>query len=447
MRTIFIFGVIFAFISAGFFSPFSALLGYLWFALFRPQEYSWVDISSLRISLILSLLVIVPSLIRGKLPHMRHWLSLCMLLFLGVSVISHFTAVNQVQSWEWVGFLLRLIFICLFMITLTNTPGRLTLAIATIAASLGFHTAKSGVRSLISGGVQYFSGVGGFFIDNNGYAMGAVMIIPLLWATGRLLPKNSKFKIWLRWGYFLAVPFSIYMVISTFSRGGFLGLIAIVITFVFLQKKHRIALILSLAIIAVTVQFIPMPKGYLERIQTIKTYDEIGEKSALSRLYFWEVAYKMAKDRPLGVGLKCYDSAFDQYDSSGGKYGQNRSVHSSHFQVLAELGFPGLALWLSTFAIAFITAFRLRRIAKNPSITPEQSNILASVSTAIICSMTGFIVSGSFIALALNDLIWMEFALLASTDIMAKQWLAQKVENQSATNFEMQEASAHTLSN
>ena len=35
---------------------------YLWFALFRPQDWIWIDITSLRLSMVLGIILLVPAL-------------------------------------------------------------------------------------------------------------------------------------------------------------------------------------------------------------------------------------------------------------------------------------------------------------------------------------------------------------------------------------------------
>jgi hypothetical protein len=43
---------------------------------------------------------------------------------------------------------------------------------------------------------------------------------------------------------------------------------------------------------------------------------------------------------------------------------------------------------------------------------------MVSVTNCLAASMAGFLVGGSFVSLALNDITWLTFALLASLDRM-----------------------------
>jgi O-antigen ligase len=124
----------------------------------------------------------------------------------------------------------------------------------------------------------------------------------------------------------------------------------------------------------------------------------------------------MAAANPLGVGLKGFDSAFDRYDFLNGQFGTHRSVHSSHFQVLAENGFDGAAIWIGLFGYSIYLLFRIRRRAKTDDIPEDERYFLRTSANALLMSQAAFIVGGSFIALSLNDLTWYTFAMVASLD-------------------------------
>lgn len=407
-----------------------ALLLYLWFAFFRPQDWMWYDITSLRPSLVLGLVLLIPSVFSGILPNLTHPLSIGCLLFLLSTLTAQFNAVNAQVGWEWIDFLARLILVSLLTISLITTPRRLLGVVAVVAGSLGFYATKAGLLSLVTGGLRFADGLAGAFIDNNGYALGTVMIMPLFIALAEnlelLIPPERPLALrWIRRGLYLGVPLCGFTVISTFSRAGFLALAAATLFYVALHRyRIRLALALS-ALITLGLVFVPIPDGYVERLQTIQTYEEIEETSAMSRPHFWQVALQMVDAEPLGVGLRNYDYAYDAYDFSHGKYGSGRSVHSSHFQVLAEQGYFGAAVWIGQFICAFLVARRVRARASTPGLVPAHSRFLTTLANALLASMAGFLVGGSFIALALNDVTWITFALLAALDRISTQLCAE----------------------
>src|SRR5437870_13892526 len=88
---------------------------------------------------------------------------------------------------------------------------------AVMSGSFGFHAAKAGLASMLGGGVRFFDGLSGAFVDNNGYACGTVMIMPLLVAAGDnldlVVPENRpKLLLWGRRAFRLAVPLCAFTV-------------------------------------------------------------------------------------------------------------------------------------------------------------------------------------------------------------------------------------------
>lgn len=388
---------------------FAAVMLYLWFGLFRPQEWVWFDLTQYRVSFIIALVAIVPSLLTGILPNLTHPLSLGALAFLVMTLVSQVNAVAPDVAWPWIDFMSRLILVSLLMVTLIDSKRRFTWAVAVIAGSFGFHAAKAGLASLLGGGLRFGEGFGGAFLDNNGYAMGAVMILPLLVAVAQNVSNR-----WIRRAFWIAVPLTMMTVVSTFSRGGFLAMGTAALVFAGLQRRRAVWLSGLAALTLVAYLVVPIPEGYLRRMDTIQTYEDIGEDSALSRLHFWQVAFAMAKDRPFGVGLRNFEAAYDRYDFLGGTFGTGRSVHSSHFQVLAELGFGGLAIWIVLFGVATFTVLATRSRYKDPALPGDDQRFYFTMSNALAASMAGFLVGGAFIALALNDLTWLVFGLVTA---------------------------------
>jgi putative inorganic carbon (HCO3(-)) transporter len=416
LRTVFVFAILVPGLVAALGNRFAALLLYLWYALFRPQEWMWWDISSLRPSLVLGMLLVVPCLATGIFPYVAHPVAVAGVLFFVASALAQVNAVEPALSLGWLQFLFRLLLVCLLAVSLVSDQRRFKLMLMVVAASFGFHTAKAGLMSLLEGGVRLSDGLAGAYIDNNGYAVAIAMIIPLLVAGGQ----NVKHT-WAKYAFYAAVPCSALTVVSTFSRGGFLAVAAGAAVFAALQRRRFAAFALT-GMLAVPVGvFMIAQDGYVDRLGTIHTYEEVNEESALGRLHFWRVAVDMARDRPLGVGLFSYEAAYDRYDFLMGRFGQRRSVHSSHFQALAETGFLGAAAWISVWVAAFRAAFRVRRRGTRPDLSPDDRILFVTAANSLIASMSAFLVGGSFVAMALNDLTWFTLALVASLDVVSQR--------------------------
>ena len=420
MRSLFILILIGIGIAGGVVSRHVALLTYVWFSLFRPVEYVWWNLAPLRLSLVTGLLLLVPSLLTGVFPNMTHPLSLLSWVFMGCVLVAQYTTYVP-PDWAWVDQFARLLVVSGLSVSLATTKPRLSQLIAVIAGSFAFYSAKAGVVALLGGGVQFAEGQAGAFVDNNGYALAINMAIPFMATAALTLTVPFPGIKYIRQAFWICIPLSILTVIGTMSRGGLLGLGTLAVVFVLLQRRPilwgtGIALVGGLVF-----AFAPKPEGYMERMGTITTYEEVGEGSALSRLHFWRVATVMVADNPLGVGLRNYDLAYDDYDDLNGEFGRGRSVHSSHFQVLAEAGYLGFVVWVSMFAYAVITCLRIRfGAAALAGLSDEDRRYYIVSATSLAASMFAFIVGGAFIAAANNDFTWMTFGVTAALQRMYK---------------------------
>lgn len=416
MRSILVLVVIALGFAASVVSRQAALLTYVWFSLFRPMEWMWMDLSSLRLSLVAGLLLLVPCLATFKFPNVTHPLNLLAWAFFGTVITAQYTTYLKLDL-DWVDQFARLLVVSTLMVTLVKTREHLSQLVAVMAGSFAFFSVKAGFASLLGGGVQFAEGQAGAFVDNNGYALAVNMAMPMMAATAATLQAPLPGLDRWRKAFVFAIPLSVLTVIGTMSRAGLLALGTLAIVTALLQRRPVLWLTGMIVGGGLLFTLAPKPEGYYERMQTITTYEEVGEGSALGRIHFWTVALNMAKDNPMGVGLRAYDTAYDDYDFSAGAFGQHRSVHNSHLQVLAEEGYAGFAIWLLAFGYAGWVCMRTRfSAAKLPGLSDDERRFYMSMSTAFAASMAAFIVGGAFIAAANNDLTWMTFGAVATLD-------------------------------
>src|ERR1700676_3609793 len=183
LRTLLVFAILIPGVAAAFSDRFAAFLMYVWFALFRPQDWVWFDITNLRPSLVIFILLVIPAFFKGIYPNLTHPISIAALLFLFTCAVAQINAVVPSIGWTWLNFLFILILVTLLGVTLIRDRKRFVIALAVLSGSLGFHAAKAGLASVFGGGVRFFDGFAGAFADNNGYAVGMVMITPFLLAS------------------------------------------------------------------------------------------------------------------------------------------------------------------------------------------------------------------------------------------------------------------------
>jgi hypothetical protein len=390
---------------------------YLWFALFRPQDWMWIDITSLRLSLVLGVVLVLPALATGLFPNITSPLSIGMILFLASCLVTQSVAVRPEIGWTWIDFLGRLFLAAMMMITLASTERRLAGVVAVISGSLAFHAAKAGLAFVLGGGTRFADGLAGAFVDNNGYALGTVMIIPMLVAVaqGVDVMYDGRWLPWIRRAVWAAVPLCVFAVIGTYSRGGFVSLSAAAVAFVLLQRRPGTAVLIMTATVSLALAVVPIPQQYLDRLQTIQTYEKVGEESALSRWHFWAVGVQMVEANPLGIGLRQYEQAYDRYDFPT-KAAAIARCTTVMCRCSPSSGTPerssGWAL-----GVAFYTCFRAGRSRdgrwiEDPTLPVEHRERPDHLDAR-------FMVDGSFLSLALNDITWLTFGMVGALGRLA----------------------------
>jgi probable O-glycosylation ligase (exosortase A-associated) len=299
--------------------------------------------------------------------------------------------------------------------------GLLTVADPRTTGSIGFYAAKFGVGFILRTGVPNLDGIGGAFGGNNEVGIAFARALPLMVAVAQNAVRPIVF-----WGSLSAIPLSAIGVISTYSRGSFLALVASAAVFASLQK-HRVLTWSVLGVAAVIALLtVPLPDSFFERIRTIRTYEQVDDNSALGRLHFWRVALSMAGDHPLGVGLKNYQANFNRYDSSYGAFGSDRDVHNTHLQALVETGYFGFVCYVGLLWMSVALLLRIRKRAAHSALTPVESRFATTMANALLASTAAFFVGGTFNSLLINELNFYSFALVAALDRLTRQMIAAR---------------------
>jgi probable O-glycosylation ligase (exosortase A-associated) len=376
-------------------APFYALLFYVGNAYFRPDVWEWTGlISRLNISFYSGALVLLTTLF-GRQRFVLNGPVLLLFTFLCHALLSTLFSTYFDYSWPYWAEFLKAIVITYLMVVLVTDLARLRLLFLVMVLALGLLQAKQGWYYLVSP-PSWGSNTNPipFLGDNNGVAVGMLMLVPL----AAYLAQTTEYKWAQRFYWFLLIG-CLFRALSTYSRGGFLACAALGGMYLFRTRQKTRAL---LGILVILIVVLPaLTTAFWERMGTIQTYEE--DTSATSRLHFWAVAVKMANTHPLlGVGHNAYNAAYDTFDLSQGEYGSGRSVHSSWFGVLAELGYVGMVLYAAILWGAFRRCQRVRRQAARGLVPVE----LEKSAMALEGALTVFVVGGSFVPFQYNEMLW-----------------------------------------
>lgn len=201
---------------------------------------------------------------------------------------------------------------------------------------------------------------------------------------------------------------SILSILATQSRGGLLGLAAVL---AFLLHQ-RIRSKLVLAAIAVTAALALLAIAGISERTVIAGAGGNLDASAEGRLNAWQAAIQMALARPLtGVGVDIYSEVYFMYTDAW--TGQALAAHSVWFQVLGETGFIGFTIFVCLIAVTIGDLSRARRSLDHVDADPW----LRATAGALSAGLGGFIVSGTFLSQAYA---WPLYILIAFSAALSR---------------------------
>lgn len=200
-------------------------------------------------------------------------------------------------------------------------------------------------------------------------------------------------------------------IVKTNSRGGFLGLVAVVMVMMWqiksLENRSLFGIIILLFILSIGFVYFA-GDGYIERISTMLTPSkDYNTASSMGRVQIWERGIQMMFMNPvLGVGVYNFMAAEGMiFAEIGARY---QAAHNSFVQVGAELGIPGfiafcLLLWRTVKYIREISGSALK----------DKKAISLNLITAfsVTGSITGFLVSGFFLSAAYTTSLYFLLAI------------------------------------
>jgi len=155
------------------------------------------------------------------------------------------------------------------------------------------------------------------------------------------------------------------------SRGAYLGLLvgaAYYMLRLFMTGpniKHFRLKVIATCLAGLLSLSIVVDQSAINRFLSLTTDADLTteQETGSTRVFFWLAAFEMAKDFPLGRGFQSFTLNSDQYIPEGVNTGssRNRAVHSSWFQALTEVGFPGTGLFIIMLAMTSRALIKTRR--------------------------------------------------------------------------------------
>lgn len=361
--------------------PFVGLLVWSWLGYMNPHRlcfgfaysFPWVMVVA-----IITMVSILFSSERKKIPLSPY--SVLLVVFLLWTVLTTSYAFVPDAAWDqWQVFakILVMVFVTLMLV---NTKERMQWVVWMIVVSLCFYGMKGGLSTIVHrGGGTVLGPPDSFIANNNDLAQALCMTLPLI----RYLQLQASRK-YMKLGLGFAMFLTGIGILGTYSRGGLIALV-VVTGALFLKGRRRIVLgVMVLAVAFAAYHF--MPAQWTTRMDTLQNAGEIG--SLQTRIQSWEFAANVAIHRPLiGGGFMGYESAamWSRYAPAGAI---QRAVHSIYFRVLAEQGFPGLAMFLALLLVSWLNCTRVRRITEDSAPDKWAFDLASMLQVSLLAFMT-----------------------------------------------------------
>jgi O-antigen ligase len=199
----------------------------------------------------------------------------------------------------------------------------------------------------------------------------------------------------------------------TGSRGGFIALAAvalfIVVRYSAIPLRWRLGATALVALVVVATA----SDHYWQQMGTITSDSDYNHTSETGRMQIWRrgIGYMMANPL-LGVGPNNFPSAEGTLSplAERQQYGIGvrwNAAHNSFIQIGAELGLPGLAMFIAIIASAFLA---LRRAGRAEA-AAARAEPRPPLTPALTASLFGFVVGAFFLSLAYSEMLYTLVAL------------------------------------
>lgn len=294
----------------------------------------------------------------------------------------------------------------LAVIASVNTVPRLRKFINIIIMIMFFQS----LYALTHGGL----GLGAYFQDENDIALFINMWLPFCFFLYSQA-ESPKIKLLYAAGMFTGLA----SIIISFSRGGFIGFVAMGAMAWFYSSKKVLA-VFMVGIFAFMVYVL----GGAQYMDEMSTISDTKEKTANERIMTWGAAWRMFLDNPLGVGGNNFQKSFHRYQSKEFKRGMwNRVAHSLWFTLLPELGIIGVIIFFTLLWYNLKDIFILKRL---PDSENKDVKYLRAISLAFLVSLVGFFATASFLSVLYYAHYWYLTGIIAASAKIAQNLLASQ---------------------
>ena len=374
----------------------------------RPQDLI-LAMQPLRPALILTVLSVGSSYFGMKrrqlsavfqIPETRKYILFFIIMILGIPLAVHR---RMAFNYIFLTYFVNILFFLIFIVEVDSIKKLKTVFLVITLCSF-FYSVFGIMKGTFYGG--RFSIYGGMF-DPNDIAYVLVSLFPLCFYF--ILHREGTLKKILA---VISIIASLLVILYSGSRGGLLGLIAVVL-FLLLKKSdkirisHKIIFVMAMILIFFAIR----DKINIDRFLTLTSMESDYNVSAeTGREQIWKRAFDLTLTNPVtGVGVDCFAMAIGNLRESLGLAPVWQQEHNSYIQVAVETGLIGFIVFIALIMRCFKVFSSLKRLKT----TSKEIAEIKSMAGLIQLGFVGHCVAAFFLTQAYSMFFTLFFALSA----------------------------------
>lgn len=396
--------------------PFNAYLFWAWTSVVIPTSYFYGFMANARLNFLYAILTLL-LIAFGRVPWKSYqanrvtwWYLAFMLHATLVFLLAYRGNPFNVEYYE---LLVKGLLFCLVMPFFVRERVHMHALIIVIVLGFGLHGVLNGLKTLVSGGGHNMLGPAGTMLaDRNHLSTALALTLPLLYYLRQ--QSNQRLVRLVFLGGFVVVALAIA---GSGSRGGFIALALVSGWLVVTSRKRWTALAL---LGVMTVAFVSLaPEQWFDRLSTIETAG--SDESFMSRLVTWKVSSAVALGNPIfggGFHAMQVQAIWDQYVAAPSLMDflnqpvaitSAMAAHSIYFEIMGDMGFVGLFIFLGILFQAMRTRYVIKRQLRTMG---RQWFWARDMADMLMLSIIAYMVGGAAVSLGYFEVIYMVVMLM-----------------------------------
>jgi len=349
------------------------------------------------------------------------------------ALVTALFAIEPPLAWTALIDRLKALVIFFVVVNVLRTPRQLRFYILLILVAFAIYPARGALINYFKGYTLFGRAIWNqIYLNPNYLAVIALLILGLALAIATVKTQDAR----VRRAAIAFVPVTLLIILLTQSRGAFLGLLVGFGPPLLARLRKRPSGAAPVLIVLVAIAVL-VPAASWHRLGSITSLtatisegdkqgrpptsgslaDQVASVSAVQRFEILKTGLHIAASHPvLGVGIGCYREANMRYAPQLGE----RDAHNTYVHLAAEMGFPGLFLWLGL--VGSVLA-RVRR---------RRAQLLADDGTIQVFwierAVIGFLVAGFFTSCSGLTVFYLALGILWAASNMLGGGAAERAE-------------------